>query len=174
MVVALSFADMMAHCGIAQETEQYLQARGIRTDSVLVLIAADVVTFEDKVVKKFMDRHMVAGTEHKNTNDEDVVRATMIAAWQTAKREHESQFMNATTNQNQAQPAAVPTPTTSTKVPNTLPHGVWSTQVRRYNQIQSGNKNRRSQKHRRLESIRWCWILFEIGTVDAVNKYIEF
>ena len=25
-----------------------------------------------------------------------------------------------------------------------------------------------------LESIRWCWILFEVGAEDAVNKYIDF
>ena len=109
---------------------------------MLALIAADVNNFENKAVKKFIDGHIFGGTEFKNTNDEDVVRATMIATWQIARRTHDNEFNTATASQTQAQPPAATATIPSTNVPNSLPYGIWSTQVKKYNQIQIVNKNR--------------------------------
>jgi hypothetical protein len=91
----MDLPTILTDCGLDTDTKQYLQARGIRNIAVMAMIAKDMADLENKVIRKYIDGMNIAGTEYKNAGDEDVVRATLMAAWRMAHHAHEQEFQAA-------------------------------------------------------------------------------
>ena len=135
--------------GVAPAAREYVKARGITSIAVMALLAKDDTTFLSNFVAKYISGITIDGTEHKfvgSVEEQEVMEATLLAARQLSAALYRD-FMAQTIATPAAPPSAAPPAAAaaalSSKVPLTLPPGVWAAQVSRYNSIQLGGVDRK-------------------------------
>ena len=151
MAAALTLDMILTESGVHDEAKAYLTARGITTPAIMAMMGTDEGEFEIQVLDKFLTGCMIRGTNMKFTGDAmeaDVLRATLHVAYAACKSERQKALaatMQALAPLGPAPSAAATAGTTAmtpTKVPQTLPTGVWATAVTKYNKVQTGGVDR--------------------------------
>ena len=124
--------------GVDSEARDYLLARGVKLVSTLGMIADKNDEFYSRMVDPFLQGHDVAGRTHKNSRDQDLVRAQMLVAWQMARKESLELFGGST-----PPPSASTSSVAKLKPPTTLEPGIWSQQITKYNNVTISGINRK-------------------------------
>ena len=136
MAGTVVFDSVSAAVGAATELTDYLKARGITNLSVLALLANTPAEVTDNITRRFIDGTRIKQTDHKCTEDVDVTIATMIAMWDAAKTEHEkNKAVSTPAGANGPASLSIAPTITPSKVPTSLPVGLWAAQINKYNSI---------------------------------------
>ena len=146
MVVAtsLSIADLATAAGAGSEVTRYLELRGIKAVATLALMAEDDDGFQRKILQPLLSGFQ-KGSETVSLEDGEkaIAEAVLRHMWQEARM----WWAQRQASMSITAPVATPgqttgtapasgsgaAPTTADKVPKTLPAGVWSQQVNKYN-----------------------------------------
>ena len=156
MVVAsgalLSLADLAAAAGAGQEISNYLDARGIKAVATLALIAKNEESLMRNLIQPLMGTYTKGAlTITLQPEEQPIAEAILRHMWQEARMWWQKRQADmAAASQAPAAPiiasavggvasqAAAPD-----KVPKSLPPGVWSQQVIKYNKITLNGRERR-------------------------------
>ena len=140
---ALTIADLVTASGAGPEIARYLELRGIKAVGSLALIAGDDDTFQRHLLQPLLDGYQ-KGTETVSLEDSDkaIASAVLRHMWQEARMWWTQRQANMAVAASPTPPASGAPPASSAggsgsvaadKVPKTLPAGVWSKQVSKYN-----------------------------------------
>ena len=150
MAAAKTLTVILVESGVPDEAKDYLLARGITTPAILALCGNDAAEFGDLITDKFIAGCKIKGVDLKFSGDpldQVVLRATMQVAYEACKTQQ--QMALSATMLSLAPPASTATAasgttisTTTTKIPTTLPTGVWAAAVQKWNKIQTGGIDR--------------------------------
>ena len=81
-----ALAALCNDAGVSAEGQEYLAARGVTTVAIVALSTASEAKFVEHFVDPFITGVNIHGTNHKSTQDDLVTSASMLAAWEDARR----------------------------------------------------------------------------------------
>lgn len=136
-----SLSDLLQQAGADEVTCGYLQARGLSSVGTFALIARDHESLRKILIQPLL-QGFKKGDQVFELDDADkpVAEAVLLTVWDEANQVWKK-HLAATGPQNlpgTPAPATAPSSSHSTedKPPKTLPHGVWTAAIQRYNSVQ--------------------------------------
>ena len=151
-----TIADLVTEAGAGTELVSYLEDRGIKTPATLALLAKDDTDFDTVVLQPLMSgwKTKSGGVISISESEKPIACAILKHMWNLAKGAWTAQL---------AASSPAPTATSTTggtgtsagtakedKVPKTLPAGVWSAAIQRYESQQIGGADRSFPTHELL------------------------
>ena len=131
-----TLADLVAEAGAGTELAAYLEDRGIKTPATLALLANDDAEFDSVVLQPLMSgwKTKAGGTITVPESEKPIAKAILkhhveLGSWRLQGSDGSPQPSFTTTAKDE-------------KIPKTLPAGVWSAAIKRYESQQIGGSNR--------------------------------
>lgn len=144
-----TLADVAAEAGAGTELSAYLEDRGIKTPATLALLANDDSEFDSVVLQPLMSgwKTKAGSAITVPESEKPIAKAILKHMWNLARGIYKAQMAahsppSPPATSGTAGTGATSTTTKDDKIPKTLPAGVWSSAIKRYESQQIGGTNR--------------------------------